>query len=168
MSAYTDQLILAGFQDAGRQGAWRVFTDPSLTIWVRVGSGGPPTSLVVRVATTFDDYAVGPDPRPTLSTDGGLDRPGASSGVGDSGPKATARPTTSELRPDPPHASPRTGGVGSAGGSGSGGSAGGTASGGTVAPGGTTSGGSGTAGSGGSAPGSGSGSGISGGSGVRP
>jgi hypothetical protein len=166
IAAYAQQLVGAGFSDAGRIGAWRVFTDPSLTLWVRVGSGGPPTSLIVRVAPTSDDVADGPF-RPTASDQAGSAQPDPSGGVGDAGPKASNRPAISSRRPDPPHASPRTGGVGSAGS----GSSGGTPTG-TGATGGTGSGGTpvatAPAGTGTSGGGSGTGTGIGGGSGSRP
>ncbi len=167
IAAYAEQLLSAGFSDAGRIGAWRVFTDPSLTLWVRVGSGGPPTNLIVRVAPTSDDVADGPF-RPTATDLAGSAQPEPSGGVGDAGPKATSRPATSSRRPDPPHASPRTGGIGSAGT----GTSGGTASGSGTA-GGTANGGApvatapadpGTSGGGGS----GTGTGIGGGTGSRP
>ena len=63
LGAYAAQLIQAGFHDIGSQGAWRVFIGPNLTVWFRVGSGGPPTSLLVRIqASTAADSDIG-DPR---------------------------------------------------------------------------------------------------------
>jgi hypothetical protein len=168
MTAYASQLVGAGFHDAGRVGAWRVFTDPALTLWVRVGSGGPPTSLIVRVAPTPDDVADGVPPRPPVSTSLDAARPAPSTDVGDAGPGPSTRPATSAQRPDPPHASPRSGGVGSAGGGPAGGStSGGTASGGGTAGGGT-SGGTAPAANGGTGPESGTGTGPGGGNGTRP
>lgn len=171
MTAYASQLVGAGFHDAGRLGAWRVFTDPALTLWVRVGSGGPPTSLIVRVSPSRDDVADGVPPRPALSTQVDPARPDPTIDVGDAAPGPSARPATAVQRPDPPHASPRSGAVGSAGagsgspagaGSGSGGTSGGGASGG-----GGTSGGVGTAAHGATGPESGTGI-PGGGNGTRP
>ncbi len=172
MTAYAAQLIDAGFHDAGRIGAWRVFTDPALTLWVRVGSGGPPTNLIVRVAPTPDDVADGVPPRPPVSTQLDAARPDPTTDVGDAGPAPSARPATAAQRPDPPHASPRSGAVGSAGG-GSGGATGvGSSSGGATGGGGTagggTSGGTGTAASGGAGPEPGTGTSAGGGNGTRP
>ncbi len=159
MTAYADQLVAAGFYDAGRLGAWRVFTDTSLTLWVRVGSGGPPTSLIIRVAPNSNEVADGPFRRRGLSDQLDPDRPDPSAGTGDAGPTASTRPAISAQRPDPPHASPRAGGVGSAGAATSGGSTGsGTASGGGTS----------TAGSGGAGPATGIGTSAGDEHGLRP
>ncbi len=164
MTAYAAQLVGAGFHDAGRLGAWRVFTDPALTLWVRVGSGGPPTSLIVRVSPSRDDVADGVPPRPAPSTQADPARPDPTIDVGDAGPAPSARPATAVQRPDPPHASPRGGAVGSAG-TGPGAPAGaGSTTGGGATGGGGTSGGVGTAANGATGPESGTG----GGNGTRP
>lgn len=139
IDAYANQLLRAGFHEADRSGVWRVFVGPRLTVWVRVGSGGPPTSLVVRVQPTIVVVADGSDPRPSAAPRSGATGDNASqSSAG--GPKPTAKPVSQQRRPDPPHG---TGGA-LATGSGSGGGtlAGGTASGGstgtgTGSPGGT-------------------------------
>jgi hypothetical protein len=168
IGAYAGQLLDAGYREASRLGSWRVFVGPVLTVWVRVGVGGPPTSLLVRVQPTTAADADTSDPRPTAAA-GDRDPAGDAGGqVGSGGPKATSGPT-SQRRPDPPHAS--TGST--AAGSGSSGSAtGGTASGGSSGTGtGTTSGGgtptaSGAPGGSATGTGSGSGSGGTGGNGI--
>jgi hypothetical protein len=164
MTAYAEKLLGAGFQDVGRVGAWQVFTDASLTLWVRVGAGGPPTSLIVRVTPT-SQIADGSIGRPAISTDSDPDRPASSTGVGDSAPVISGRPATSAQRPDPPHASPRNGGVGSGGTSGGGTTTVATA-GGSGTPDGAA-GGTGTTGSG-VGPATGTGSGAGGSGGIRP
>ena len=159
IGAYAAQLIQAGFHDVGSQGAWRVFVGPNLTVWFRVGSGGPPTSLLVRIeASSAADSDIG-DPRTSSSSSSS----GAVSGpAAVDGPKATPR-TTSQRRPDPPH-----GGTGTAtttgGGRGTTGS--GTATGGTSGTG-TTSGGGSVTGGGTTGGSSGTGTG-GGGDGLRP
>ena len=174
MASYADRLTSAGYRDVGRQGAWRVFSDRSLTLWVRVGSGGPPTSLIVRVGPTPGDAAT------LVSLP---DRPAGPSvlGVGESltgpadrllsagppDPRSASRPSIAARRPDPPHGGPRSGGAGVAG---TGTSGGGTA----VATGGGTLGASVTPGAspspagGAAGPAIGTGSGLGGGGGSRP
>ncbi len=94
IGAYAGQLLDAGYRDAGRLGSWRVFVGPVLTVWVRVGSGGPPTSLLVRVQPTTAADADTPDPTPPSATAAAPDRPPTATGgqVGSGGPKATSRP----------------------------------------------------------------------------
>jgi hypothetical protein len=108
LTAYVDQLLDAGYRDAGRQGAWWVFVDSTMTVWVRVGSAGPPTSLVVRFARTpeagLDTPAVstrfaGPPP---------AEPRGASSQSAGNAPEP-GKGTTSAPRPDPPHAAAQAG-----------------------------------------------------------
>jgi hypothetical protein len=123
LTAYVSQLLDAGYRDAGRQGAWRVFVDATITVWVRVGSAGPPTSLVVRFGPTEDAGLAGPVARPSPSA------PAPANAVGSGGRSITNAPKptgglTSARRPDPPHA---------AGHAGTGAPAGGTASGGSTA-----------------------------------
>jgi hypothetical protein len=139
-----------------------VFIGPNLTVWFRVGSGGPPTSLLVRIqASTAADSDIG-DPRTSSS---GSSSSASGQGTLD-GPKASPR-TTSQRRPDPPHGGTGTaattgGGRGGATGTGTttGGSTGtGTASGGGSVTGGGTTGGGTTGGSTGTG---------SGGDGLRP
>ena len=127
LAAYVNQLIDAGYRDDGRQGAWRVFVGATTTVWVRVGSAGPPTSLVVRFAPTPDVAADVPALRPMASA-----APAEGTGTGgqtiSNAPKPTDRPTSAR-RPDPPHAASQAG-TGSPGGTASGGPAtGGPASG---------------------------------------
>ena len=158
IDAYAGQLLGAGYRDAGRLGSWRVFVGPVLTVWVRVGTGGPPTSLLVRVQPTTVADADAPDPQPSTAA-GDRDPAAGTSGQNGSDGTKTTSGATSQRRPDPPHASSGATATGSSGGS----STGGTASGGSSGTGtGTTSGGgTGTGGgsSGGSAAGTGSGSG---------
>jgi hypothetical protein len=121
LAAYVSQLLDAGYRDAGRQGAWRVFVDSSLTVWVRVGSAGPPTSLVVRFATTG---AAGQDD-PAAHSSSAAPEPANAAGTGTQSIRNAPNPTdgvTSARRPDPPHA---------AGQAGTGSPSGGTATGGT-------------------------------------
>ena len=165
IGTYAAQLIQAGFHDVGSQGAWRVFVGPNLTVWFRVGSDGPPTSLLVRIeASSAADSDIG-DPRTSSSgsSSGGVGGPAAVDGS-----KATSR-TTSQRRPDPPH-----GGTGTAtttGGSRGGTTGSGTATGGTSGTGSTSGGGSVTGGgtTGGGTTGGSSGTGTGGGGdGLRP
>jgi hypothetical protein len=164
LGAYAAQLIEAGFHDIGSQGAWRMFIGPNLTVWFRVGSGGPPTSLLVRIqASTAADSDIG-DPRTSSGSTSGT-----VSGQGTlDGPKATPR-TTSQRRPDPPHGGT---GAATATGGGRGGTTGsGTATGGTSGTGTTSGGGSVTGGgtTGGGTTGGSSGTGTDGGDdGLRP
>lgn len=123
MTAYVSQLIDAGYRDAGRQGAWRVFVDPTMTVWVRVGSAGPPTSLVVRFAPTVEAGLDGPPASSTPASPA----PAEATGTGGKSTSNDAKPTagpTSARRPDPPHAAGQAG----TGGSATGGSTGGPAS----------------------------------------
>lgn len=158
LTAYANQLLRAGFHEADRNGIWRVFLGPRLTVWVRVGSAGPPTSLVIRVEPTVVEVAggSGSGSRPTATPKAGATG-GSGSQSGAGGPKPTAKPVGQQRRPDPPHG---TGGATAGGGGGGGTIAGGPASGassgagtgsGTSAgsSGGTTAGGAGTGGGGG-------------------
>lgn len=150
LDAYATQLLAAGYRDAGRNGAWRVFDGPVLTVWVRVGPGGPPTSLLVRVQSSAVESADSTDPLPSMPAATSDPVAGSGSQTG-AGPKATARPITQ--RPDPPHAS---GGATAVGGTGTGGSTtGGTASGGSTGGTGTGTGGAAGTGSGGTSSGGG-------------
>lgn len=170
IGAYAGQLLDAGYRDAGRLGSWRVFVGPVLTVWVRVGPGGPPTSLLVRVQPTTLADADTPDPRPSATAAAPDPSDGTGGQVGSGGPKATSGPT-SQRRPDPPHASSGAAVAGSGGGS----ATGGTASGGSSETGtGTTTGGASATGggvTGGAATGTGTGSGEpdggSGGNGIN-
>lgn len=120
LTAYADQLIEAGYRDAGRQGAWLVFVDTTMTVWVRVGSIGPPTSLVVRFASTQDAGLEGPSVRPSPSAPA----PGDAAGTGTKPATKAPRDTggaTSARRPDPPHAA-GVAGTGSSSGTATGGS----------------------------------------------
>jgi hypothetical protein len=99
--AYAGQLLDAGYRDAGRLGSWRVFVGPVLTVWLRVGTGGPPTSLLVRVQPTSSADLGQPDPLPSAAAADATS--GTSGRTGSGGPKATSGPT-SQRRPDPPHA----------------------------------------------------------------
>ena len=106
-----DQLLDAGYHDAGRQGAWWVFVDSRMTVWVRVGSAGPPTSLVVRFARTED---AGLDSPAAVSEPAGP-APSEPRGTGSQSAGGTTKPggaTTSTRRPDPPHAASQAGGPG--------------------------------------------------------
>ncbi|MEO8229553.1 MAG: hypothetical protein ABI628_07300 [Chloroflexota bacterium] len=108
LTAYIDQLLDAGYRDAGRQGAWWVFVDSSMTVWVRVGSAGPPTSLLVRFARTED---AGPDSPAAVSQSAGP-APAEPRGTGSQSAGSTTKPgaaTTSTRRPDPPHAASQAG-----------------------------------------------------------
>lgn len=138
ISAYASQLLRAGFHEAERNGVWRVFVGPRLTVWVRVGSGGPPTSLVVRVQPTVVEVAGEAESRPsaTAHTDAT-----AGGGTGAGAARPTAKPVGQQRRPDPPHGT--VGAITAAGGSGGGTIAAGSASGGSTGTGsGTTTGGS--------------------------
>lgn len=106
LAAYVSQLLDAGYRDSGRQGAWRVFVDSGLTVWVRVGSAGPPTSLVVRFAPTEaagqgDPVAhsspAAPEPANAAGSQSIRNAPKPNDGV------------TSVRRPDPPHAAGQAG-----------------------------------------------------------
>ncbi len=131
VGAYAAQLLRAGFRDAGNLGSWRVFVGPTLTIWIRVGSGGPPTSLLVRIERT-NATDVSSAYYPFASPAAGVGEPATA--VGDdrglSGPRATARPVS--RRPDPPHGGTATASGPVPGGSGTGSGTTGTASGGTT------------------------------------
>lgn len=121
LTAYVSQLLDAGYRDAGRQGAWRVFVDATITVWVRVGSAGPPTSLVVRFGPTEDAGLAGPAARPSPSA------PAPANAVGSGGRSISNAPKptdglTSARRPDPPHAAGHAGTGAPAGGTASGGS----------------------------------------------
>lgn len=108
LTAYIDQLLDAGYRDAGRQGAWWVFTDSTMTVWVRVGSAGPPTSLVVRFART---EAAGPDSPAVVARPAGP-APAGPRGTGSQSAGSTTKPgaaATSARRPDPPHAANQAG-----------------------------------------------------------
>ncbi|MDP9484083.1 MAG: hypothetical protein M3P84_12785, partial [Chloroflexota bacterium] len=125
LTAYVNQLIDAGYRDAGRQGTWRVFVDPTMTVWVRVGSAGPPTSLVVRFARTEDAGLAGPAARPGPAASGPADAAGTGpSSIGTS--PGSGQGTTTGRRPDPPHAGQA--GTGSSSVSGGGTAAGGSTS----------------------------------------
>jgi hypothetical protein len=108
LTAYIDQLLDAGYRDAGRQGAWWVFVDSTMTVWVRVGSAGPPTSLVVRFARTEDASVDSPAAVPGPA---GL-APAEARGTGSQSAGNGTKPgegTTSARRPDPPHAAGQAG-----------------------------------------------------------
>jgi hypothetical protein len=149
IGAYAGQLLAAGYRDAGRLGSWRVFVDPVLTVWVRVGPGGPPTSLLVRVQPTTVADVDAPRPLPSSAATAPGPSAGTDGKVAAGGPKATTAPT-SQRRPDPPHASSGATAAGSGGGSATGGTASGGSSGTAT---GTTSGGSATGGAAGGATG---------------
>jgi hypothetical protein len=148
IGAYASQLLQAGFHEAGTNGIWRVFVGPRLTVWVRVGSGGPPTSLLVRVQPTAETDLSPPYSRPTAGPTAAAGSTGGTAGAGS--PKPPSRPTQVR-RPDPPHGTGATAGGGTPGGD-------------PVAGGGSTGSGTGTGTSTGS--GSGSGSGAAGGAGT--
>ena len=144
MGAYASQLLRAGYRESGHAGTWTVFVGPRLTVWVRVGSGGPPTSLLVRFAPTSEAADV-PAPRPMTGATTVAAAVGTAAGP--VAPKATSRPVVLR-RPDPPHAAsttiasqPVSGGTAGTGTATGGITGGGTLSGGTTT-GGTTSGGS--------------------------
>ena len=90
LTAYANQLLRAGFHEAERNGIWRVFVGPRLTVWVRVGSAGPPTSLVVRVEPTVVEVAGGsgsgsrPAATPKAGATGGS---GSQTGAGGRSPR---------------------------------------------------------------------------------
>ena len=106
LTDYVNQLLGAGYRDAGRQGAWRVFVDPTMTVWVRVGSAGPPTSLVVRFAPNDVAGLDGPSARQNPAATA----PAAGSGTGSQSVGTPSRPgVTSGRRPDPPHAAGQAG-----------------------------------------------------------
>jgi hypothetical protein len=143
VGAYAGELLRAGFQDSGSIGSWRVFVGPTLTVWVRVGSGGPPTSLLVRVEQTSAADQSGPY-SPTATPAAGVGDPATGRGDSEAGvdsPRATSKPV-SQRRPDPPHGGSATASGGAHGGTGFGTSA-------SPAPGGTVSGGGTSTGTGG-------------------
>ena len=106
---------------------WRVFIGPRRTVFVGVGSGRPPTSLVVRVQPTVVEVSAGQPARPSPSAPSNEASRGTGGQAGTGGPRSTTKPAA-QRRPDPPHGTAAT-----AAGSGSGGPlTGGTASGGTT------------------------------------
>jgi hypothetical protein len=114
LSAYVSQLLAAGYRAAGRQGGWLVFADGTMTVWVRAGSAGPPTTLVVRYAQTAEAGLADPTvrPRSTAPASGTASGTGTRSTTGGTKPGQGA---TSARRPDPPHAAGKPGTVGPAG-----------------------------------------------------
>ncbi len=101
IGAYASQLLRAGYRESGHAGTWTVFIGARLTVWVRVSTGGPPTSLLVRFAPTSEADDV-PAPRPIASpAPVVVAAEGGQAGTAD--PKPTSRPVILR-RPDPPHA----------------------------------------------------------------
>jgi hypothetical protein len=106
MTDYVNQLLGAGYRDAGRQGAWRVFVDPTMTVWVRVGAAGPPTNLVVRFARNDVALLDGPTARQSLGAPASAD--GSVTGPQPVGTATRPNPNPGR-RPDPPHAAGQAG-----------------------------------------------------------
>jgi hypothetical protein len=70
LASYRATLASSGYTEVGTDGAWRIFSDGTRTLAVRVAADGPPTSIVVRVVADHGPAAARPSASP-------VDPPGA-------------------------------------------------------------------------------------------
>ncbi|HEX5452086.1 MAG TPA: hypothetical protein VFW86_06810 [Candidatus Limnocylindrales bacterium] len=111
LAAYASDLEAAGYEPAGRNGAWSMFTGHGRTIAVNTGQTGPPTDLLVRV--TDDGQAAdgkgspagSSTTHPGSSPAGPTDRP-ASGGPSNTTPAGGPSQATPHAQPTPADPTP--------------------------------------------------------------
>lgn len=100
LAGYGAQLTGRGFVAIGTSQGWRLYRRAGMIVAVTVSVEGPPTDLLVRVATVQSGI-LAPDPG---STDGAAGTP--EPGSPRSGTRATAQPGGPSAQPGEPSASP--------------------------------------------------------------